>query len=98
MANSILNNFNDDGSVFGVPPSPSGGTINNSISMVGVSKLHNQYSNIGVPFLSNPAYSNFGAGAAGYSNPSVSAMGLSAFAWQGETNRYKNNSPEGTSF
>ena len=98
MAKSILNNFESDGSSLAVPVSPANGTINNAISQVGASLLHNQYSNIGDPTVTIPAYSNFGAASMGYSNPGVSALGLTAFAWQGETNRYSSNAPEGRSF
>ena len=52
----------------------------------------------GDPTVTIPAYSNFGAASMGYSNPGVSALGLTAFAWQGETNRYSSNAPEGRSF
>jgi hypothetical protein len=98
MAKSILNNFESDGSSLAVPISPANGTINNAISQVGASLLHNQYSNIGDPTLTEPAYNNFGAAGMGYSNPSPSSLGLTANAWQGETNRYSNNAPEGRSF
>ena len=69
-----------------------------SINVQGNSLLHNQYSNIGDPSLTNSPYTNMGAAATSYSLPSTSQLGESALAYQGETNRYRNNSPEGSSF
>ena len=69
-----------------------------SVSIVGNSLLHNQYSNIGDPTLNTPAYSNFGAGAMGYANPPVSALGQATQAYQEPVNRYSANAPEERSF
>ena len=95
---SILKSYDADGSRYAVPVSPANGTINNDISMQGKSRLHNQYSSIGDPNITRPAYNNMGAAAMGYSNPNPSTLGQEAQAWQGETNRYANNLPEGSSF
>ena len=75
MAESILKSFDADGSRLAVPVSPADGTINNDISMQGKSLLHNEYSNIGDPNLTAPAYNNMGAAAMGYTNPNPSALG-----------------------
>ena len=98
MAESILKSFDADGSRLAVPVSPADGTINNDISMRGKSLLHNEYSNIGDPNLTAPAYNNMGAAAMGYSNPKPSQAGQAANTYQGETNRYINNAPENRSF
>ena len=95
---SILKSYDAEGSRYAVPVSPADGTINNDISMQGKSLLHREYSNIGDPNITRPAYNNFGAAALGYSNPSPSTLGQEAQAWQGKTNRYENNLPEGSSF
>ena len=75
MANSIQKMFDTDGSPLGVPVSPASPQAPDAVSIVGNSLLHNQYSNIGDPTLTNPAYDNFGAGAMGYTNPSTSQLG-----------------------
>jgi len=93
----IKKSFDRDGSLYAVPVSPADGTINNDISMQGKSLLHREYSNIGDPNITRPAYNNFGAAALGYSNPSPSTLGQEAQSWQGATNRYENNLPEGSS-
>jgi hypothetical protein len=98
MAESIKKQFDTNGSSLAVPVSPADGVTPESVSIVGNSRLHNQYSNIGDHELKNPAYTNFGAGAMGYSNPSTSQLGEATQAYQEEGNRYKNNAPEGASF
>jgi hypothetical protein len=98
MANSLLKKFDSNGSPLAVPVSPADGVINDDISGQGISKLHDQYSNIGDPNLTRPAYSNMGAAAMGYTNPSPSALGQRTEAYQNPTNRYKNNAPEERSF
>jgi hypothetical protein len=98
MAESILKMFDADGSRLGVPVSPADGTINDDISVQGISKLHDQYSNIGDPNLTSPAYNNMGAAAMGYTNPSPSAAGQRTQLYQEPSSRYKNNAPEGRSF
>ena len=98
MAESILNMFDANGSPLAVPVSPADGVTPDSVSIQGNSLLHNQYSNIGDPNLTEPAYNNMGAAAMGYSNPSPSQLGQSANITQGATNRYINNAPENRSF
>tara|TARA_R110001592_G_scaffold112715_1_gene311106 strand:- start:449 stop:745 length:297 start_codon:yes stop_codon:yes gene_type:complete len=98
MAESILKMFDADGSRLGVPISPADGTINDDISVQGISQLHNQYSNIGDPNLTSPAYNNMGAAAMGYTNPNPSALGQRTQLYQEPSSRYKNNAPEGRSF
>jgi hypothetical protein len=98
MAESILKSFDADGSRLAVPVSPADGTINNDISMQGKSLLHNEYSNIGDPNLTAPAYNNMGAAAMGYTNPNPSALGQRTQLYQEPSSRYKNNAPEGRSF
>ncbi len=98
MAESILNKFDANGSPLAVPVSPADGVTPDEVSIQGNSLLHNQYSNIGDPTLTEPAYTNMGAAAMGYSNPSPSQLGKTANVYQGETNRYKNNAPENRSF
>ena len=98
MAESILKMFDTDGSRLGVPISPADGTINDDISVQGISQLHNQYSNIGDPNLTSPAYNNMGAAAMGYTNPNPSALGQRTQLYQEPSSRYKNNAPEGRSF
>ena len=96
MSNSIENMFNSNGSNLGVPVSPNSNPLTDpAISIVGNSQLHNQYSNIGDPSLQNPAYTNFGAGAMGYTNPSTSQLGETANSYQEPVNRYANNLPAG---
>ena len=98
MAKSILKSFDTNGSTLGVPISPNANPITDpSINVQGNSLLHNQYSNIGDPSLTNSPYTNMGAAATSYSLPSTSQLGESAQAYQGETNRYRNNLPEGSS-
>ena len=97
MANSIQNQFDNNGSKYGVPVSPANGVTPDSVSIVGNSLLHNQYSNIGTPNLSPPAYTNMGAGASGYSTPSTSQLGEQTQAYQEPVNRYINNLPAGSS-
>ncbi len=98
MANSLLNKFDSNGSPLGVPVSPADGTINDDISVQGQSLLHNQYSNIGDPNITSPAYNNMGAAAMGYTNPNPSALGQRTQLYQEPSTRYKNNAPEGRSF
>ena len=98
MAESILNKFDANGSPLAVPVSPADGVTPDAVSIEGISQLHNQYSNIGDPNITEPAYTNMGAAAMGYSNPSPSQLGKTANVYQGETNRYKNNAPENRSF
>jgi hypothetical protein len=98
MAESILNMFDANGSPLAVPVSPADGVTPDAVSIQGNSLLHNQYSNIGDPNLTEPAYNNMGAAAMGYSNPSPSQLGQSANITQGATNRYINNAPENRSF
>ena len=98
MAESILKSFDADGSRLAVPVSPADGTINNDISMQGKSLLHNEYSNVGDPNLTAPAYNNMGAAAMGYTNPNPSALGQRTQLYQEPSSRYKNNAPEGRSF
>jgi hypothetical protein len=91
--------FDNDGSNFAVPPSPPGqGTTPAEVSIIGYSKLHNQYSNIGFPTTSPPAYTNFGAGTIGYSTPQKSFLGSLANATTSPSNRYENNAPLGSHF
>ena len=98
MAESILNKFDANGSPLAVPVSPADGVTPDAVSIVGNSLLHNQYSNIGDPTLTEPAYNNIGVAVTGYSLPSTSQLGQTANIYQGETNRYKNNAPENRSF
>jgi hypothetical protein len=99
MAESILKSFDTNGSTLGVPISPNANpSTDPSINVQGNSLLHNQYSNIGDPSLTNSPYTNMGAAATSYSLPSTSQLGESAFAYQGATNRYSNNAPENRSF
>ena len=98
MAESIKKQFDTNGSSLAVPVSPANGVTPDSVSIVGNSLLHNQYSNIGDPQLNKPAYNNFGAGAMGYTNPSTSQLGEATQAYQEEGKRYKATAPEGRSF
>ena len=83
---SIKKMFDVNGSQLAVPVSPNPSLLTvTAINVQGNSLLHNQYSNIG-------------AAASGYTVPGVSALGERSEAYQGETNRYKNNAPEGRSF
>jgi len=98
MAESLLNKFDSNGSPLAVPVSPADGVTPDAVSIVGNSLLHNQYSNIGDPTLTEPAYNNIGVAVTGYSLPATSQLGQTANVYQGETNRYKNNAPEERSF
>ena len=98
MAESIKNMFDANGSPLAVPVSPADGVTPDAVSIQGNSLLHNQYSNIGDPTLTEPAYNNIGVAVTGYSLPSTSQLGQTANVYQGETNRYKNNAPENRSF
>ena len=98
MAESIKKSFDTNGSALAVPVSPADGVTPDSVSIVGNSLLHNQYSNIGDPELNLPAYNNFGAGAMGYTNPSPSQLGKATQAYQEPVNRYSANAPEQRSF
>jgi len=98
MAESIKNQFDTNGSPLAVPVSPANGVTPDSVSIQGNSLLHNQYSNIGDPNLNVPAYTNFGAGAMGYANPSTSQLGIQTQAYQEPVNRYSATAPEGRSF
>tara|TARA_B110000211_G_C13693760_1_gene384283 strand:+ start:253 stop:549 length:297 start_codon:yes stop_codon:yes gene_type:complete len=97
MANSIQSQFDNNGSKYGVPVSPANGVTPDSVSIVGNSLLHNQYSNIGDPNLNAPAYTNMGAGTTGYTTPSTSQLGEQTQAYQEPVNRYQNNLPAGSS-
>jgi len=98
MADSLEQMFDKNGSPLAVPVSPANGVTPDSVSIVGNSLLHNEYSNIGNPDKSNPAYTNFGAGATGYSTPPTSQQGLASEQHQKPVNRYENNLPPGASF
>ena len=98
MADSIQQMFDTNGSPLAVPISPANGVTPDSVGIVGNSTLHNEYSNIGNPDKNNPAYTNFGAGAIGYSTPPTSIEGLKAEKYQRPVNRYENNLPSGASF
>ena len=98
MAESIKKSFDTNGSALAVPISPADGFTPDSVSIVGNSLLHNQYSNIGDPTLNLPAYNNFGAGAMGYTNPPPSALGQATQAYQEPVNRYSTLAPEERSF
>tara|TARA_R110001592_G_scaffold96552_3_gene277222 strand:- start:2017 stop:2313 length:297 start_codon:yes stop_codon:yes gene_type:complete len=98
MATSLLNKFDSNGSPLAVPISPANGTINDDISVQGQSLLHNQYSNIGDPNITSPAYNNMGAAAMGYTNPNPSALGQRTNLYQEPSSRYKQNAPEGRTF
>ena len=98
MAESLKQMFDTNGSPLAVPVSPADGVTPEDVSIQGISKLHNQYSNIGDPTLTEPAYNNIGAAVTGYSLPSTSQLGQMANTTQGETNRYINNAPENRSF
>ena len=94
--NSIQSKFENQGSTLGVPVSPNTNiSIPDSVSVVGNSLLHNQYSNIGTPKNSPPAYTNFGASAIAYSTPSTSELGEASQTHQEPSNRYANNTPAG---
>ena len=97
MANSIQSQFDSNGSNLAVPVSPANGVTPDSVSIVGNSLLHNQYSNIGDPNLNAPAYTNMGAGVTGYTTPSTSQLGEQTQAYQEPVNRYQNNLPAGSS-
>lgn len=93
----IKKSFEDNGSALAVPVSPNTNiSIPDSISVVGNSLLHNQYSNIGTPGTNPPAYTNFGASAMAYSTPSTSELGEASQAQQEASNRYENNLPVGS--
>ena len=95
---SLKSMFENDGSPLAIPPSPPGeGVTPDSVSIIGNSLLHNQYSNIGTPNIQLPAYDNFGAAAMAYSNPQTSQFGLSADDYQAN-NKYKDNPPAGSHF
>ncbi len=98
MAESIKNMFDANGSPLAVPVSPADGVTPDAVSIQGNSLLHNQYSNIGDPTLTEPAYNNIGVAVTGYSLPSTSQLGQAGNTYQGETNRYINNAPENRSF
>ena len=92
----IKSKFEAEGSSLAVPISPNTNiSVPESISTVGASDLHNEYSNIGTPGNNPPAYTNFGASAIAYSTPKTSQLGESAFATQEPSNRYENNIPAG---
>ena len=74
MAESIKKSFDTNGSTLAVPVSPADGVTPDSVSIVGNSLLHNEYSNIGTPETTPPAYTNFGASAIAYSTPTTSAI------------------------
>ena len=95
MADSIQQKFDTDGSPLAVPVSPANGVTPDSVSIVGNSSLHNEYSNIGTPGSTPPAYTNFGASAIAYSTPSTSELGEASQTHQEPSNRYENNIPAG---
>ena len=74
--------FETGGSTLAVPVSPnSSPSTPDNISVVGNSLLHNEYSNVGTPETSPPAY--------------TSQLGEQAFGQQEQSNRYANNIPDG---
>ena len=88
--------FKENGSTLGVPVSPNVNiSVPDNVSVVGNSLLHNQYSNIGTPGSTPPAYTNFGASAIAYSTPSTSELGEASQTHQEPSNRYENNIPDG---
>ena len=88
--------FETNGSTLAVPISPnSSPTTPDNVSVQGNSLLHNEYSNIGTPGTTPPAYTNFGASAIAYTTPSTSQLGEQAFGQQEPSNRYANNTPAG---
>ena len=96
--NSLKSKFETNGSTLAVPVSPnSSPSTPDNVSVVGNSLLHNEYSNIGTPENTPPAYTNFGASAIAYSTPSTSQLGEQSFTQQEQSNRYKNNLPDGAS-
>ena len=95
---SLKSLFDNSGSPMAVPPSPPGESVTpESVSIIGNSKLHNQYSNINDPNIQLPAYTNFGAASIAYINPQTSQFGLSADGYQ-LNNKYKDNPPAGSFF
>ena len=98
-AESVKSIFDTNGSQLAVPVSPNANPLTDpSINVQGNSLLHNQYSNIGDPNLTTPAYNNMGAAAMGYTNPNTSALGLRTQLYQEPSSRYKQNAPEGRTF
>ena len=96
--NSIKNKFDTNGSSLAVPISPNPNpSTPDSIGVVGNSTLHNEYSNIGTPESNTAPYTNFGASAIAYSTPLTSQLGEQSFTQQEQSNRYKNNLPDGAS-
>tara|TARA_R110000796_G_scaffold4716_4_gene18017 strand:- start:2228 stop:2530 length:303 start_codon:yes stop_codon:yes gene_type:complete len=96
---SVKKMFDQGGSRLAVPVSPNPNpSTDPAISVQGNSLLHNQYSNIGDPNITNSPYTNLGVAATGYNVPKTSKLGESAQAYQGQTNRYSNNAPENRSF
>lgn len=92
---SIKKMFDESGSPLAVPASPNPSPLTDPIiSVEGESLLHNQYSNIGDPVITQSPYTNAGLAQAGYTPPNPSALGQSANLYQNETNRYSNNAPE----
>ena len=98
MAESIKKTFDTGGSPLAVPVSPANGVTPDAVSIQGNSLLHYEYSNIGDPNLSRPAYNNIGVSTTAYSLPKTAQLGLAANTYQGATNRYINNAPENRSF
>ena len=93
---SIKKMFDESGSPLAVPASPNPNPITDpAIGIEGESLLHNQYSNIGDPVITQSPYTNAGLAQAGYTPPQPSMLGQSANLYQSETNRYSNNAPEG---
>ena len=93
---SIKKMFDESGSPLAVPASPNPNPITDpAIGIEGESLLHNQYSNIGDPVITQSPYTNAGLAQAGYTPPQPSTLGQSANLYQNETNRYSNNAPEG---
>lgn len=97
MSHSIKTQFETEGSTYGVPPSPADGTTPEAVSQIGFSRLHNQYSNLGDPMISMPAYTNFGASTISYTNPQTSLFGLTANSYQ-QNSKYRDNLPAGSHF
>ena len=103
MANEkgIKGNFDTNGSPLAVPISPNPNpTTTAAINIQGNSKLHFEYSAIGIPMApgERSPYTNAGHNMTSYTVPRPSTMGQAANQHQGETNRYSNNSPEQRSF
>ena len=91
----LFSKFKNQGSTLGVPISPNTNQTALGNTQTVNSDLHNEYSNIGTPATTPPAYTNFGAAAIAYSTPKTSELGEATQAYQEPTNRYANNIPAG---